>query len=304
MRGGGSGSGVAGAGPETGSGLTGAGAAGSAVAIDAVRIGAASWTRLASCEAGSGAETGDGLAGGSAVAIEAVRVGAASRTSDLVLRRSWTRTPAASAASSVMGTMSIDFIAMGIHRHQETVIDLAERVLTMCFTPHFSSSTRTRWSRADPGSPGVFGVSRHQASSFETKRFDVGALARGHGTIFELPRRPKSTGGGKFARRQVRAPAHVVHRAREGNVPWLQTLPLSSIRTWTLGSSTGMLRLRRLADPIRKLPPPINRMLTIRAKTRPLRTSLCPSPSESEGVLARRDAMREEPDVTRRVGAG
>jgi hypothetical protein len=200
MRGGGSGSGVAGAGPETGSGLTGAGAAGSAVAIDAVRIGAASWTRLASCEAGSGAETGDGLAGGSAVAIEAVRVGAASRTSDLVLRRSWTRTPAASAASSVMGTMSIDFIAMGIHRHQETVIDLAERVLTMCFTPHFSSSTRTRWSRADPGSPGVFGVSRHQASSFETKRFDVGALARGHGTIFELPRRPKSTGGGESLR--------------------------------------------------------------------------------------------------------
>jgi hypothetical protein len=30
--------------------------------------------------------------------------------------------------------MSVDFIVMGIHRHREAVIDLAERVLTMCFT--------------------------------------------------------------------------------------------------------------------------------------------------------------------------
>ncbi len=63
MRRGGSGWGVASAGAETGGGLTGAGAAGVAVAIDAVRVGAASWTN------------------------------------DLVLRRSWTRTPAASAAT-------------------------------------------------------------------------------------------------------------------------------------------------------------------------------------------------------------
>ena len=77
MRRGGSGSGVAGTGAETGGGLTGAGAAGLAVAIDAVRVGAASWTN------------------------------------DLVLRRSWMRTPAASAARSVMGTMSVDFMVMG-----------------------------------------------------------------------------------------------------------------------------------------------------------------------------------------------
>ena len=77
MRRGGSGWGVAGTGAETGGGLTGAGAAGVAVAIDAVRVGAASWTN------------------------------------DLVLRRSWTRTPAASAARSVMGTMSVDFMVIG-----------------------------------------------------------------------------------------------------------------------------------------------------------------------------------------------
>ena len=77
MRRGGSGSGVAGAGAETGAGLTGAGAAGSAVAIDPVRLRAAS--------------SKDGL----------------------VLRRSWTRTPAASVARSVMGTMSVDFMVMG-----------------------------------------------------------------------------------------------------------------------------------------------------------------------------------------------
>jgi hypothetical protein len=127
------GSGVAGTGAETGTGLTGAGAAGLAVAIDAVRVGAASSTN-----AGTGAETGAGLTGagaaGLAVAIDAVRVGASSSTSDAVLRRWWTRTPAASAARSVMGTMSVDFIVMGIHRHRETVVDLAERVLTMCFT--------------------------------------------------------------------------------------------------------------------------------------------------------------------------
>jgi hypothetical protein len=131
MRRGGSGSGVAGA------GLTGGGAAGLAVAIDAVRVGAASSTN-----AGTGTETGPELTGagaaGLAVAINAVRVGASSSTSDSVLRRWWTRTPAASAARSVIGTMSVDFIVMGIHRHRETVVDLAERVLTMCFTPHLA----------------------------------------------------------------------------------------------------------------------------------------------------------------------
>jgi hypothetical protein len=83
--------------------------------------------------AGTGAETGGRLTGcrssGHALAIDAVRVGAASWTNDLVLRRSWTRTPAASAARSVMGTMSVDFMVMG-----GTAVDLAERVLTMCFT--------------------------------------------------------------------------------------------------------------------------------------------------------------------------
>ena len=53
MRRGGSGSGVAGAGAESGGGLTGAGAAGLAVAIDPVRVGAASSTST-----GTGAETG------------------------------------------------------------------------------------------------------------------------------------------------------------------------------------------------------------------------------------------------------
>jgi hypothetical protein len=37
-----------------------------------------------------------------------------------------------------MGTTSVDFIVMGIHRHRETVVDLAEKVLTMCFTPHLA----------------------------------------------------------------------------------------------------------------------------------------------------------------------
>ena len=78
MRRGGSGSGVAGTGAETGAGLTGAGASGLPVTIDPVRVGAASST--------------DGL----------------------VLRRSWTRTPAASAARSAMGTMSVDFMVMGL----------------------------------------------------------------------------------------------------------------------------------------------------------------------------------------------
>jgi hypothetical protein len=114
MRRGGSGSGVADAGVETDSGLTGAGASGLAVAIDAVRVGAASWT-----DSGSGvAETSGGLTGaatsGVAVAIDAVRIGAASWTNDLVLRRSWTRTSAASAARSAIGTMSIDFMVMGL----------------------------------------------------------------------------------------------------------------------------------------------------------------------------------------------
>ena len=48
------------------------------------------------------------------IAIDAVRVGAASWTNDLVLRRSWTRTPAASAARSAMGAMSVDFMVMGL----------------------------------------------------------------------------------------------------------------------------------------------------------------------------------------------
>jgi hypothetical protein len=128
IRRGGSGSREAvGTGGEPGAALTGAGAAGSAAAIDAVCVGAASWTRLATSEAvmrrgrsgsglaGTGAETGGGLTGGagSAVAIDSVRVGAAAGTNVLVLRRSWTKTPAASAAKSVMGTMSVDFIVMG-----------------------------------------------------------------------------------------------------------------------------------------------------------------------------------------------
>jgi hypothetical protein len=108
MRRGGSGSGVAGAGVESGGGLTGAGASRWAVEIDPVRVGAASST-----SAGSGAETGAGLTGAGAVATDAVRVGAASWTSDSVLRRSWTRTPAASVARSVMGTMSGDFMVTG-----------------------------------------------------------------------------------------------------------------------------------------------------------------------------------------------
>ena len=48
-----------------------------------------------------------------AIAIDPVRVGAASWTNDLVLRRSWTRRPAASVAKSAMGTMSVDFMVMG-----------------------------------------------------------------------------------------------------------------------------------------------------------------------------------------------
>jgi hypothetical protein len=112
MRRGGSGSGVAGAGAESGGGLTGAGASGWAVAIDPVRVGAASST-----SAGTGAETGAGLTGagasGWAVAIDPVPVGAASSKDGLVRRRSWTRTPAASVARSVMGTMSVDFMVMG-----------------------------------------------------------------------------------------------------------------------------------------------------------------------------------------------
>jgi hypothetical protein len=85
------------AGAVTGGGLTGAGASGLAAAIDAVRVGAASSTN-----AGAGAETGAGLtragASGLAVPIVPVRVGTASSIGGLVLRRSWTRTPAASVA--------------------------------------------------------------------------------------------------------------------------------------------------------------------------------------------------------------
>ena len=103
---------MAGAGAVTGGGLTGAGASELAAAIDAVRVGAAS-----SANADAGAETGAGLTGagasGFAVPIVPVRVGAASLIGGLVLRRSWTRTPAASVARSVMGTMSVDFMVMG-----------------------------------------------------------------------------------------------------------------------------------------------------------------------------------------------
>ena len=84
MRRGGSGSGVAGAGAESGGGLASSRAAGLAVAIDPVRVGAASSTN-----AGTGAETGAGLTGagasGWAVAIDPVRVGAASSKDGLVL---------------------------------------------------------------------------------------------------------------------------------------------------------------------------------------------------------------------------
>ena len=117
MRGGGSMPGVPGGAAEKGCTLTGVGAAGPAVPIDAVCAGAASSTRLASCEASTGAETGGRLTGGgsagSAVATDAVCVGTVSSTSDPVPRRSCTTTPAASAARSVMGTMSVDFIVMG-----------------------------------------------------------------------------------------------------------------------------------------------------------------------------------------------
>jgi hypothetical protein len=80
--------------------------------------------------AGTGAEMRGGLTGtgasGLAAAIDAVRVGAASWTDDLVLRQSWTRTLAASATRSITGTMSVDLMVMA-------VVDLAERILTMCF---------------------------------------------------------------------------------------------------------------------------------------------------------------------------
>jgi hypothetical protein len=96
----------------SGGGLTGAGVSGWAVAIDPVRVGAAS-----SASAGTGAETGAGLtdagASGWAIAIDPVRVGAASSKDGLVLRRSWMRRLAASVARSVMGTMSVDFMVTG-----------------------------------------------------------------------------------------------------------------------------------------------------------------------------------------------
>lgn len=117
MRGGGSMPGVPVGAAEKGCTLTGVAAAGPAVPIDAVCAGAVSSTRLASCEATTGAETGGRLTGGgsagSGVAADAVCVGTASSASDLVPRRSCTTTPAASAARSVMGTMSVDFIVMG-----------------------------------------------------------------------------------------------------------------------------------------------------------------------------------------------
>ena len=63
---------------------------------------------------GAGVETDARLTGvaafGLAVAIDAVRVGAASPTDGLVLSQWWTRTPAASVARSVTGTMSVDFM--------------------------------------------------------------------------------------------------------------------------------------------------------------------------------------------------
>ena len=82
MRGGGSMPGVPVGAAEKGCTLTGVAAAGPAVPIDAVCAGAASSTRLASCEASTGAETGGRLTGGgsagSGVAADAVWVGTAS----------------------------------------------------------------------------------------------------------------------------------------------------------------------------------------------------------------------------------
>jgi hypothetical protein len=54
------------------------------------------------------------------------------------------------------------------------------------------------------------------------------------------------------------------------------------------------------SDPIRKLPPLINRMLTLRAKTRPLRSGARLSRRESDRVLARRDNMHEGAGRARR----
>jgi hypothetical protein len=101
------------AGAETDARLTGAEAFGLAVEIDAVCIGA-----KPSMNACTGAETGAGLtvtgASGLAVVIDPDRVGAASSTDGLVLSQSWTRTPTASVARSVMGRMSVDFMVRAI----------------------------------------------------------------------------------------------------------------------------------------------------------------------------------------------
>ena len=105
------GSGVAGAG-----GKSGAGGAGGEQGIGSRNRCGSRRGRVLD-DAGAGAETGAGLTGagaaGLAVAIDPVRVGAASSKDGLVLRRSWTRTLAASVARSVMGTMSVDFMVMG-----------------------------------------------------------------------------------------------------------------------------------------------------------------------------------------------
>jgi len=55
----------------------------------------------------------------------------------LVPRRSWTRTPAASVARSVKGTMSVDFIVMGDCRS-------CRKSPNHVFHPHLASTTRTR----------------------------------------------------------------------------------------------------------------------------------------------------------------
>ena len=102
--------------------------------------------------AGAGAETSGGSQApehrARPVAIDAVRVGAASWTNDLVLRRSWTRTPAANAARSAMGTMSVDFMVMGLS-------SILPKSPTVCFTRIGNGRSQHRIgacpSRCDPG---------------------------------------------------------------------------------------------------------------------------------------------------------
>ena len=117
MRGGGSVSRVAGAGAETGGGLTGAGAAGVAVAIDAVGVGAGSWTDSGLGGARAGAET-SGLTGGAASGV-AVAIDGASRWSRVLDGRPGPEAVVDEDArgkrcDSAMGMMSVDFMVMGL----------------------------------------------------------------------------------------------------------------------------------------------------------------------------------------------